>query len=186
MKKISVLLVLFTSLTFATTIAFNGMEVISNGKGLKVGANAPTFYTTTINFEDMIVGGQKDKIQIIAFVPSLDTGTCRLETIEFNKKVSQMKNVLLTIVSKDTPFAQKRFCRDNSIKNIITVSDYKGDPRALRYGTTITSPIYLEGFFSRVVYIVNTQGKIAYVQVVKEITEQPNYDAIIKALKKIK
>ena len=186
MKKIGLLLALLSSLTFATTVAFNGMEVTLNGKGLKVGEKAPDFYATTIDFEDIIIGGKKDKVQVIAFVPSLDTGTCRLETIAFNKKVSQMKNVFLSIVSKDTPFAQKRFCRDNSIKNIITVSDYKDANRALRYGVTISSPVFLEGFFGRVVYIVDTQGKIAYVQVVKEIMEEPNYDAIIKALKNIK
>jgi thiol peroxidase len=97
-----------------------------------------------------------------------------------------MKNVTITVVSKDLPFAQGRFCKSNKIKNITTVSDFKDAKNTLKYGTTITSPKNLEGYFGRVVYIVDTKGKIAYVQIVKEITKEPNYKAIIKALKKIK
>ena len=180
------MLVAAVSLAFGTMVSFNSAPVTLNSNGLKVGDFAPMFNATTIDFEDTVVGGKKNKVQVIAFVPSLDTKTCRLETIEFNKKIANMKNVILIIVSKDLPFTQKRFCRDNSIKNIETVSDYKDANNALRYGTTISAPAFLEGFFGRVVYIVDTKGKIAYVEVVKEITEQPNYDRIIKALKQVR
>jgi thiol peroxidase len=185
MKRISVIWVLLTSFALATTVAFHGVEVTLNSNGLKVGDDAPVFYTTTIDLEEMAIGGKKDKIQVIAFIPSLDTGICKLETIAFNKKIAQMHNVLLTVVSKDLPYAQQRFCRDNNIKNIMTVSDYKDVNNALRYGATISAPAMLEGLFARVIYIVDTQGKIAYTQVVKEITNEPDYDAIIKALKGI-
>lgn len=186
MKKIFIMLMLSVSLGFATTVAFHGLEVTLNSNGLKVGDKAPIFNATTIDFEDTTVGGKKDKVQLIAFIPSINTTTCILEVIEFNKQISKMKNVLLTIVSKDLPFTQQKFCRDNSIKNIQTVSDYKGANNAKRYGTTISAPVMLEGLFGRVIYIVDTEGKIAYVQVVKEISEQPNYDNILQALKKIR
>ena len=185
MQKIGFLLVLLTSLTFATTVTFHGVEATLNSNGIKVGAKAPVFYTTTADLEEMAIGGKKGKVQVIAFVPSLDTGTCRLEAVTFNKKISNMGNVILTIVSKDLPYAQKRFCTENNIKNIITVSDYKDVNNALRYGTTISSPAFLEGLFARVVYIVDTQGKVAYIQVVKEINDEPDYRAIIDALNKI-
>lgn len=185
MQKISFLLVLLTSLTFATTVTFHGVEATLNSNGIKVGDKAPVFYTTTADLEEMAVGGKKDKVQIIAFIPSLDTGTCRLETVTFNRKISNMGDVLLTVVSKDLPYAQKRFCKENNIKNIITVSDYKDVNNALRYGTTISSPAFLEGLFARVVYIIDTKGKVAYVQVVKEINDQPDYAAIMRALKTI-
>lgn len=185
MKKIALGLFLLTTLTFATTVTFHGVKATLNSDGLKVGAKAPVFYTTTIDLEEMAIGGKKNRVQVIAFIPSLDSGTCRLETMEFNKRISFMNNVLLTIVSKDLPYTQKRFCKENSIKNIITVSDYKDVNNALRYGATISSPVFLEGLFARVIYIINTEGKIAYVQVVKEITKQPDYDSIIRALKKI-
>lgn len=184
MKKI-LTLVLLSSLvwgTWGTEVTFKGEQVILNSNGLKVGAMAPAFIAVNKDFMEVTVGGVKDKVQVIAFVPSFDTSTCKLETIAFNKKVSKMKNVEVIVVSKDLPFAISRFCYDNSIKNVNTVSDYKDANHALRYGTTISSPPYLEGFFGRVVYVVNTDGKITYKEVVRDISHEPDYDRIIKAV----
>jgi len=185
MRKIFLALMCASSLTLATTVSFNGMKVTLNSDGLKVGDNAPAFTATTINFGDVVVGGKRDNIQILAFVPSLDTNTCELETKAFNKKIENMRNIHFTVISKDLPFAQKNFCSDHSIKNVQTVSDYKNANNAKRYGTTITSPAFLEGFFGRVVYVIDTKGKIAYVQVVNEIADEPDYDAVMKAIKKL-
>ncbi len=186
MKKIALLLTTLVSLTFGTTIYFNSVEVTLNSNGLKIGDNAPVFNATTINFQDISIGGRKNKVQVIAFVPSLDTGTCELQTLAFNDNISQMGDVELFVVSKDLPFAQHKFCKNNKITNIKTVSDYKDANNALRYGTTISAPAFLEGFFGRVVYIVDTKGKIAYVQVVKELAEEPDYNDILNALRNIK
>ena len=185
MKKIGLTLIFLVTAAFGTMVSFNGMDVTLNSNGLKVGDDAPVFVATTINFQDTVVGGKKDKIQVLAFVPSLDTNTCELETIAFNKKVAKMDNISVTILSKDLPFAQKNFCGDHKIKNVQTVSDYKHANNAKRYGTTITAPVFLEGFFARVVYIIDREGKIAYVQVVNEIADEPNYDEVMRVLKKI-
>ena len=185
MRKIGFLLVLLSSLAFATVVSFNGIKVTLNSDGLNIGDDAPVFIATNVELEDTVVGGQKAEIQVLAFVPSLDTGTCALETIAFNKKVANMRNVELTIISKDLPFAQKSFCTENKINNIQTVSDYKDVNNAKRYGTTISSPAFLEGFFGRVIYIVDTKGKIAYVQVVNEIANEPNYKEIMNAINNI-
>ena len=185
MKKIIIALTLLVSVTFGTTVSFNGMKVTLNSDGLNVGDNAPAFTATTINFEDTVVGGKKDKIQVLAFLPSLDTNTCELETIAFNKKIADMDNVHFYIISKDLPFAQKNFCGNHSIKNVQTVSDYKNANNAKRYGTTISAPAFLEGFFGRVLYIIDTEGNIAYVQVVKEIADEPDYTAVMRLIKKI-
>ena len=186
MTKIILSTVLTISVAFSTTVAFQGKKTTLNNNVLKVGDKAPSFHAVKTDLSEMKVGGAKKQVQIIAFVPSLDTGTCALETVAFNKQVSKMKNVTITVVSKDLPFAQGRFCKSNNIKNVTTVSDFKHAKNALKYGATITAPKFLEGYFGRVVYIVDTKGKIAYVQVVKEITKEPNYKAIIKALKTIK
>ena len=185
MKKIIIALTLLVSVTFGTTVSFNGMKVTLNSDGLNVGDNAPAFTATTINFEDTVVGGKKDKIQVLAFLPSLDTNTCELETIAFNKKIADMDNVHFYIISKDLPFAQKNFCGNHSIKNVQTVSDYKNANNAKRYGTTISAPAFLEGFFGRVLYIIDTEGKVAYVQVVQEIADEPDYTAVMRLIKKI-
>jgi len=181
MKKIFTL-ALFTSLLLANTVTFKGDEVTLNGNGLKIGMKAPVFTVVNKDFQEVNVGGKKKKVQVIAFVPSFDTGVCRLETIAFNQKISKMKNVVVTMISKDLPFAIGRFCHDNNIKNVITLSDYKDANNVLRYGTTISSPPFLEGFFGRVVYVVDTNGKITYSEVVQEITNEPDYDKVIQAV----
>ena len=184
MKKI-LTLVLLTSFMWATTVSFKGEEVTLNSKGLKVGMDAPSFMAVTKDFTEVVVGGKKDKVQVIAFIPSFDTSTCKLETMAFNQKISKMKNVIVTVVSKDLPFSIGRFCRDNKIKNVLTVSDYKDANNVLRYGSTISAPVFLEGFFARTIYVVDTNGKIAYREVVKEITEEPNYNEVIRAVNRL-
>jgi len=184
MKKILVLALLSSAL-WATTVTFKGDEVTLNSNGLKVGMKAPVFTVVDKDFREVNVGGKKKKVQVIAFIPSFDSGVCRLETITFNKKISKMKNVIVTMISKDLPFAIGRFCHDNNIKNVITLSDYKDANNVLRYGTTISSPPFLEGFFSRVVYVVDTNGLIAYSEVVQEITEEPDYDKVIHAVNRL-
>jgi len=178
-------IVLLSASLLASTVSFKGEEVTLNSKGLEVGMDAPVFPAVDKEFKEVIVGGKNDKIQIIAFVPSFDTDVCKLETLAFNDKVSKMENVIVKAVSKDLPFAIGRFCHDNKITNVITVSDYKDENSALRYGATISAPVFLEGFFGRVVYVVDTNGKIAYKEVVSEITNEPNYEKILDVVKRL-
>lgn len=185
MKHILALLLL-TALLWSTTITFKGEEVTLNSKGLQIGMDAPIFTAVNKDFREVTVGGKKDKVQVIAFIPSFDTDTCKLETMAFNRKVSEMKNVIVTVISKDLPFALGRFFHANKIKNIMTLSDYKDANNVLRYGATISAPVFLEGFFGRVVYVVDTNGKVVYKEVVKEITEEPNYNEVIKTVNRLK
>lgn len=184
MKKI-LAFALLTSFLWATSVSFKGEEVTLNSKGLKIGEDAPPFMAVTKEFTEIEVGGKKDKVQVIAFLPSFDTSTCKLETMAFNQKVSKMKNVTVIVVSKDLPFSIGRFCRDNKIKNVLTVSDYKDANNVLRYGSTISAPVFLEGFFARIIYVVDTNGKVAYKEVVKEITEEPNYNEVIRVVNRL-
>ena len=160
-------------------------KVVTNNQGLQVGDDAPKFIAVSKDLKEVTVGGAKDKVQIIAFFPSIDTGICALETAYFNKSVSKMNNVEISVISKDTPFAFSRFCKANDIKNINTLSDYKDASNVKKYGAIIASPKFLEEFFARIVYIVNTKGKIAYKQVVKDIKKEPDYKDILLALKDI-
>jgi len=181
MKKIVALSLLVSSL-WASTVTFKGEEVTLNSKGLKIGMEAPVFTAVDKHFTEVTVGGKNDKVQVVAFIPSFDTSTCQLETIAFNQKISKMKNVIITIISKDLPFSIEKFCHDNKIKNIITLSDYKDANNVLRYGSTISAPVFLEGFFGRVVYVIDSNGKVRYREVVPEITDEPNYENIIKVV----
>ena len=175
-------LILLSSVVWASTVTFKGEEVTLNSKGLKLGMQAPVFTVVDKDFMEVTVGGKSDKVQVIAFIPSFDSDVCKRETIVFNQKVSKMKNVKLMVISKDLPFALGRFFHDNKIKNIITLSDYKDANNVLRYGATISSPVFLEGFFGRVVYVVDTNGKVTYKEVVPELSNEPNYENIINAV----
>jgi len=181
MKKLVVMIFLSASL-WASTVTFKGEEVTLNSKGLSVGMDAPVFPAVTKEFQEIMVGGKSDKIQVIGFIPSFDTDICKLETLAFNEKISKMKNVLVTLVSKDLPFSINKFCKDNKITNVKTVSDYKDENVALRYGSTISAPVFLEGFFARVVYVIDTNGKVVYQEVVSKIEDEPNYAEIIKVI----
>ena len=185
MKEFMIILLATTTL-WSTSVTFKGEEVTLNSQGLKIGDEAPIFHAVDKSFKEVTVGGKSDKIQVIAFVPSFDTGVCRLETIAFNEKISKIKDVVVSVVSKDLPFAIERFCHDNSINNVATVSDYKDANHALRYGATISAPAFLEGFFGRVVYIVDTNGKITYKEIVSKIDSEPNYKAMIKEINSLK
>jgi thiol peroxidase len=175
-------LALLTSSLWATSVTFKGEEVTLNSNGLKLGMQAPVFKAVDKDFMEVTVGGKSDKVQVIAFIPSFDSDVCKRETIVFNQKVSKMKNVNLMVISKDLPFALGRFFHDNKIKNVMTLSDYKDANNVLRYGATISSPIFLEGFFGRVVYVVDTNGKVTYKEVVPELSDEPNYENIINAV----
>ena len=175
-------LVLLTSSLWAASVTFKGEEVSLNSNGLKIGMEAPVFTAVNKDFAEVTVGGKKDKVQVIAFIPSFDSDVCKRETIVFNEKVAKMENVILTVISKDLPFALGRFFHDNKIKNVITLSDYKDANNVLRYGATISSPVFLEGFFGRVVYVVDTNGKVTYKEVVPELSDEPNYENIINAV----
>ena len=92
--------VLLSSMVWATTVTFKGEEVTLNSKGIKVGHDAPEFTAVTKNFTEFTVGGKKEKVQVIAFIPSFDTDTCKLETIAFNKKISE-QNALGGVIGLD-------------------------------------------------------------------------------------
>ncbi|VVM17443.1 Thiol peroxidase, Tpx-type (EC [uncultured Gammaproteobacteria bacterium] len=133
----SILLALLTILSITGSYASKGLEtmflehkVVTNSQGLKIGDDAPKFIVISNDLKEVTVGGAKSKVQIIAFVPSIDTDTCALETVYFNKRVAKMNNVEINIISKDTPFAFSRFCKANDVKNINTLSDYKGASNA--------------------------------------------------------
>lgn len=184
MKKFLLGLAFSSTILFGASVTFQGKKVDLNSSGYNIGDKVSSFNVVKNDLTEITLGNKTNKLQILAFVPSVDTGVCALETKTFNKKISKMKNVDLYIISKDSPFALGRFCKDNNIKNITTVSDYKDSNNAKRYGTTITSPVILEGFFARGIYIIKDQ-KVIYKEIVNEITNEPNYNKLINFINKI-
>ncbi|MGA1847490.1 thiol peroxidase [Deferribacter abyssi] len=165
------------------TVTLKGNPVSLFGTMIQEGDSAPEVKLVNSDLAEVVVGGVKDKIQLLISVPSLDTPVCATEARKFNEKVSTLKNVDPIIVSMDLPFAAKRFCTTEGL-NITVASDFREKEFGKKYGVLITDGP-LAGVLARVVFIVDKSGKLVYKQVVSEITSEPNYDEVLTALEKI-
>lgn len=163
------------------TVKFKGeLEVSLNGTELNVGDIAPVVSGVAADLSDIQIGGQKGKAQIILAVPSLDTGVCAAEARKFNEVASKLDNAEVIVVSMDLPFAMKRFCTTEGIENLKVASDFRAKAFAKSYGV-LQANGPLAGLTARAVFIVNPSGKITYKEIVPEITNEPNYDAVLAA-----
>lgn len=162
------------------TTSLKGSPVDLLGKSVDVGNDAPAVSLVTRDLEDFVVGGKKDHVQLIVCVPSLDTPVCASETRAFNSKASTLEGVQTTIVSMDLPFAQKRFCSTEGIDNLSVVSDFRNKDFGNAYGMLLGSSA-LAGVLARAIFVVDTNGKITYKQLVPEVTAEPNYEEAIEA-----
>ena len=159
-------------------ITFKGNPLTLVGPELKVGDAAPDFTASDAGLKPVKLSDFKGKTVVIASVPSLDTPVCATETVKFNQEAAGLNAKVLT-VSLDLPFAQKRFCESQKIQNVTVVSDYKDRDFAAKYGLLIKEL----GLLTRAVLVVNPSGKITYVEIVKEVTQEPNYQAAIDKVK---
>lgn len=159
-------------------VTFNGNPLTLEGELLSVGDKALDFTVLDVNFAPVSLFSFKNSIVIISSVPSLDTSVCQLQTTTFNQTAASLNAVVLTI-SMDLPFAQKRFCDSFNVANVKTLSDFKDKSFSLSYG------IYIRelGLIARSVWIIDKTGKVAYRQIVNEITKEPQYDDVINAAK---
>ncbi|MEN3028662.1 MAG: thiol peroxidase [Aquificaceae bacterium] len=167
----------------AQTVNLKGNPVTLSGPSLKVGDPAPVAYVVTKDLQEVAVGGASDKVQVIVTVPSLDTPVCEAETKKFNELMSGMEGVAVCVISMDLPFAQKRFCESFNIGNVTVASDFRyGDME--KYGVLVAEGV-LKGILARAVFVVDRQGKIAYIQLVPEITQEPNYEEVVAKVKEL-
>ena len=125
----------------------------------------------------------RGKICIISAVPSLDTPVCSIETRRFNEEAAKLGNdVVILTVSMDLPFAQKRWCAAEGIDRVVTLSDYRDKEFGKAYGVLIKELVLL----ARTVFVVDKQGVIRYIQQVKEQSTEPDYNAVLAAVNKLK
>jgi len=163
----------------ARTITFQGKPLTLAGTIPQAGESAPAFTVTAQDMKDVTLNTFKGKIKLISTFPSLDTPVCDLQVKEFNKRASTISSDVAVIgISKDLPFAQKRFCGENDIKHETVLSDYKVSSFGLNYGLLIEG-LYL---LARAVLIIDKNDVIRYFQLVPELTKPPDYDAALRAL----
>ncbi len=165
------------------TTKFKGTDVELLGNEVNVGDKAPEI--TVVNSDglgDVVVGGAQGHKQLIIVVPSLDTGVCATETRNFNAKASSLTGVKPVIVSLDLPFAAGRFCSTEGITNLTVTSDFRNKDFANAYGVLLGGSV-LAGVTCRAIFAVNEEGIVTYKEICPEITEEPDYDAALNAVK---
>jgi thiol peroxidase len=164
------------------TITFQGNPLSLAGNAPQAGDRAPAFTVTSQDMKDVTLADFNGKIKLISTFPSLDTPVCDLQVKEFNKRAAGLSPDIAVIgISKDLPFAQKRFCSQNNIKNETVLSDYKASSFGLSYG------LLIEGLqlLARAVLIIDKDDIVRHVQVVPELTVPPDYDGALKALESV-
>lgn len=159
---------------------FKGNPVNLKGDVLNVGDSAPDFTYVKEDLSEGTLHDHGNHKKVIIAVPSLDTGVCQMETRQFNEKLSGKEGVKGIVVSKDLPFAMKRFCSAEGIEDVEIASDFRGN-FSETYNTLMTDGP-LKGLSARVVFVVDGDNKIVYREVVDDITHEPNYDAALEAL----
>ncbi|NLL81068.1 MAG: thiol peroxidase [Tissierellia bacterium] len=162
-------------------VTMGGKAVTLLGKEIKIGDKAPEFSALTVDLKPYTLKDAGDSVKIISVVPSLDTGVCELQTINFNETAAELGDVLILTISVDLPFAQKRFCGAHGIDKVITLSDHKDLSFGLNYGFVIEDKRLL----ARGVVVLDKDNTVKYVEYVKNVGEHPNYDKIIEEAKKL-
>lgn len=163
-----------------TGITFKGEPVTIKGHETKVGEKAPDFTLIGNALNPVKLSDFKGKVKIISVFPSIDTGVCSIQTRRFNKEASKLnEDIVILSVSKDLPFAQSRFCGAEGIDRVITLSDYKNNEFGDKYGFLIEEL----GLLTRGVIVIDREDIVQYVEYVKEVAEEPDYEKAINAAK---
>jgi len=163
-------------------ITFKGNPFTLLGPELAVGAKAPDFKVVDNSLAPVTLATFSGKIKVISTVPSLDTPVCDTETRRFNQEAAGLpENVVVLTISLDLPFAQKRWCGAAGIDRVTTLSDYQERSFAAAYGILIKELKLL----ARAVFIIDADNTVRYIQVVPEVTNEPDYAAVIAAVKSL-
>ncbi len=160
-------------------VTFAGNEVELGGHEVHVGDTITDFTAVHNDLSPFKLSDVKGKKLIVA-VPSLDTSVCDAEVRRFNEEATKYPDVKVLTVSMDLPFAQARWCGAHGIKNVVTVSDYKDRSFSHAFGTYLPNV----GLIARSIFLLDESNKVTYVEYVSEVTNHPNYEAALDALKK--
>ncbi|OFY89792.1 MAG: lipid hydroperoxide peroxidase [Bacteroidetes bacterium RIFCSPLOWO2_12_FULL_31_6] len=164
-----------------TTITLKGNQLNTIGNLPKVGSKAKDFSLTAGDLSSKTLADFKGQKLVLNIFPSVDTGTCAASVRNFNKEAAKLSNTKVLCISRDLPFAQKRFCGAEGIENVIMLSDFNTGAFGKDYGLEMVSGT-LKGLHSRCVIVINENGTIKYTEQVPEIVDEPNYQAALKSL----
>jgi thioredoxin-dependent peroxiredoxin len=162
-------------------ITLKGNPVHTAGDLPGIGTAAPDFSLTGTDLGEVSLKQFRGKKVILNIFPSLDTSTCATSVRKFNAEASSHPNTVVICISKDLPFAHKRFCSTEGLDKVVSASQFKDEVFGKTYGVLMTDG-NMAGFFSRAVMVVDEQGIVKYTEQVPEIAQEPDYESALKAL----
>ena len=164
------------------TVTLKGNPIDVAGAFPQKGQKAPAFKLVAKDLKDVSLADYAGKRKVLNIVPSLDTAVCATSTRKFNEKAGSLANAVVLVISADLPFAAGRFCSAEGLENVVTLSTLRGREFMKAYGVEITSGP-LAGVTARGVVVLDENDTVLHAELVPEITQEPNYDAALAALK---
>ena len=163
------------------SITLGGNAIHTTGDLPKTGTKAIDFKLVKTDLSVVSLSDFTGSKLVLNIFPSVDTGTCAASVRKFNEKAAQLENTKVLCISRDLPFAQKRFCGAEGLENVINLSDFKDGSFGKAYGLEIADGP-LAGLHSRVVVVIDENGNIIHTEQVAEIADEPNYEAALAVL----
>lgn len=161
------------------TITLKGNPI--NTVGNLPNGTAPQFTLVKSDLSEVSLSDFKGKKVVLNIFPSLDTAVCAASVRQFNAELNKLQNTVVLCISKDLPFAHKRFCEVEGLANVITLAEFRDNSFSNAYGVLITDGP-LKGLTARAVVVIDEKGQITYSELVPEIVQEPSYEAALKAL----
>lgn len=162
-------------------IALRGNPVHTSGELPKVGAKAPDFKLVSKDLKDLSLADFKGKKKVLNIYPSIDTPVCALSTRKFNEHAKTHPDTVMLMISADLPFAQGRFCGNEHLENVVTLSMMRGRDFGDAYGVWLKDGP-LAGVTARAVVVLDANDKVLHTEMVPDIANEPDYQAALKAL----
>ena len=164
------------------SITFKGSTIKTVGELPKVGEQAPDFSLTNDSLQDVSLKDFAGKKLVLNIFPSIDAGICAMSARQFNSEASNLENTVVMNVSKDLPFAQKRFCGAEGLENVKNASEFKNLGFSSNYNVIMEGGPFV-GLFSRAVVVIDENVKVIYTEQVPEIVQEPDYKNALASLK---
>jgi thiol peroxidase len=162
-------------------VTMKGNPLTLVGDEVKVGDRAPDFVALANDLSSVQLSSLRGKVCVLSAVPSLDTSVCDMETRRFNEEAANLgPNVQILTISMDLPFAQKRWCGAAGVTRVQTLSDHRDASFGTAYGVLIKELRLL----ARAVFVVDAKGVVRCIQLVNELSHEPDYKAVLEAVKR--
>ena len=164
-----------------TQITLQGTPVQTVGRLPETGSKAPSFSLTATDLRPVSLDDYQCRTIVLNIFPSIDTQVCAASVRRFNAEASRLENTVVLCISADLPFAHQRFCEAEGLDRVIPLSVFRSPEFGRDYGLTLADGPFA-GLLSRAVIVINPDGVVCYTQQVAELTEEPDYEAALKAI----